>query len=110
MRGASVPLTYLIFLIILITSPLEKDMMNALENNCNAPGECCRVEAVVSIDGRGQVVLPKAVRDGLELAAGDKLALVTLAQNGKPCCVMLMKAERLVKGAREFLSPILSEI
>jgi AbrB family looped-hinge helix DNA binding protein len=77
---------------------------------CCDTRECCRVEAVVSVDARGQVVLPKEVRDIMGLAAGDKLALVTLTQDGKACCLMMMKAERLAKGAREFLSPILNDI
>jgi antitoxin PrlF len=85
-------------------------MVKALKRSCCETGECYSVEAVVSIDGRGQVVLPKGIRDGLGLAAGDKLALVTLTQEGKPCCLMVMKADRLARGAREFLSPILNEI
>jgi AbrB family looped-hinge helix DNA binding protein len=79
------------------------------ESGCCETSECCRVEAVVSVDARGQVVLPKDIRDSLGLAAGDKLALVTLVQDGKPCCLMLMKAERLAKGAREFLGPMINE-
>jgi AbrB family looped-hinge helix DNA binding protein len=79
------------------------------ESGCCDTSECCRVEAVVSVDARGQVVLPKEIRDGLGLAAGDKLAVVTLVRDGKPCCLMMMKAENLSKGARDFLGPILSE-
>lgn len=76
---------------------------------CNT-GECCRVEAVVSVDARGQVVLPKEVRDSMGIAAGEKLALVTLNRGGKPCCLVMMKAEKLARGASEFLGPILNEI
>jgi AbrB family looped-hinge helix DNA binding protein len=85
------------------------DKKKTSESGCCETGECCRVEAVVSVDARGQVVLPKEVRDGLGLAAGDKLAVVTLVRDGKPCCLMMMKAENLAKSARDFLGPILNE-
>ncbi|MCJ2562808.1 MAG: AbrB/MazE/SpoVT family DNA-binding domain-containing protein, partial [Candidatus Thermoplasmatota archaeon] len=37
---------------------------------------CCKVESVVSIDERGQMVLPKDIRDRAGIGAGDKLAVV----------------------------------
>ena len=80
------------------------------ESGCCDTGDCCRVEAVVSVDARGQVVLPKEIRDGMGIAAGEKLALVTLNRGGKACCLVMMKADKLAKGASEFLGPILSEI
>ncbi|MEN8615132.1 HgcAB-associated protein [Dehalogenimonas sp. THU2] len=79
-------------------------------DSCCDTGECCRVEAVVSVDARGQLVLPKEVRESMGIAAGEKLALVTLNRGGKPCCLVMMKAEKLAKGASEFLGPILNEI
>ena len=72
--------------------------------------ECCRVEAVVSVDARGQLVLPKEVREGLGLVPGDKMALVTLNRNGKPCCLVLTKADNLAKNARELLGPLIKEL
>ena len=80
------------------------------ESGCCDTGECCCVEAVVSVDARGQVVLPKEIRDAMGIGAGAKLALVTLNRDGKPCCLVMMKAEKLAKGASEFLGPILNEI
>ncbi|MDV2989049.1 MAG: HgcAB-associated protein [Dehalogenimonas sp.] len=79
-------------------------------NSCCDTGECCRVEAVVGVDARGQVVLPKEIREGMGITAGEKLALVTLNRDGKPCCLVMMKADKLAKGAGEFLGPILKEI
>ena len=38
---------------------------------------CCQVEAVVSVDERGQMVLPKEVRARAGIKPGDKLALVS---------------------------------
>ena len=35
---------------------------------------CCRVESIISVDERGQMVLPKDLRDKANIRAGDKLA------------------------------------
>jgi AbrB family looped-hinge helix DNA binding protein len=67
------------------------------------------VESIVSIDERGQMVLPKEVRDKFSLRPGDKLALVTKQRNGKVCCIYLFKAEELMESAKEKLGPLLSE-
>jgi antitoxin PrlF len=80
------------------------------ETECCDRRECCRVEAVISIDGRGQLVLPKEVRDRMGLAAGDKIALVTINRDGKPCCIVLTKADNLAKNARELLGPLVEEL
>jgi antitoxin PrlF len=77
---------------------------------CAQPKECCRVEAVVAIDGRGQLVLPKEVREIMKLAPGDKLAIITMAQAGEPCCMVMIKAENLASSARQMLGPMLKEL
>lgn len=62
---------------------------------------CCKVEAVVTVDERGQMVLPKEVREKANIKPGDKLAVVTAKQDEKSCCIALVKAEELettVKG------------
>lgn len=66
---------------------------------------CCAVAGVVSIDGRGQIVLPKDVREKAGIAAGDKLAVVTLSCGGETCCVALMKAEGLADAVQRILGP-----
>jgi len=38
---------------------------------------CCKIEALISVDGRGQMVLPKEIRDRADIHTGDKLALVS---------------------------------
>jgi antitoxin PrlF len=71
---------------------------------------CCKVEALISVDERGQMVLPKEIRDKADLHAGDKLALVSWEKDGKVCCLILMKAgdfEGMVKG---LLSPMMKEM
>jgi antitoxin PrlF len=58
-------------------------------------GECCSVSAVVGVDERGQIVLPKDLRDKAQIKAGDKLAVVALSSEKGSCCFMLMKVEEL---------------
>lgn len=72
------------------------------------PPACCRVESLVSVDERGQMVLPKDLRDKAGIRAGDKLALVSWEQEGRICCFTLIKAEDLAVGVKEFLGPILN--
>jgi len=56
---------------------------------------CCSMSAVVSVDERGQIVLPKDLRDRMGIKAGDKLAVVALGEPDDTCCLMLMKAQEL---------------
>lgn len=86
------------------------DKKKPVDSVCCDATECCRVEAVVSVDTRGQVVLPKEIRDGMGISAGDKLALVTLTRGGKPCCLVMTKAENLAKSVRDLLGPLIKEI
>ena len=51
------------------------------DSGCSCRGvnllDCCRVEAVVNVDARGQMVLPKEVREKAGIKADQKLAVVT---------------------------------
>ncbi len=76
------------------------------DNTCNpaGPGGCgcpppsgCKVEAVLSIDERGQMVLPKDVREKAGIQNGEKLALISWERNGAVCCLALMKAQYFSK-------------
>ena len=68
---------------------------------CSGPAcekmSSCKVEALISIDERGQMVLPKEIRDKADIRTGDKLALVSWEKDGKVCCFTLTAifAERL---------------
>lgn len=83
-----------------------------LPKNC-CPEEdaaCCRVETLVSVDERGQMVLPKDFRERAGIRAGDRLALVSWESGGRICCILLMKAEELGELVRERLGPVLREL
>jgi antitoxin PrlF len=78
---------------------------------CGAPAPgCCKVEAVVSLDGRGQMVLPKDVRELFGFQANEKLAVVAWRRNDTPCCLTLMKVDELAEAVRQTYGPVLREI
>ncbi|MDP2690616.1 MAG: HgcAB-associated protein [Deltaproteobacteria bacterium] len=72
--------------------------------------ESCRVESIVSVDERGQMVLPKELRDKAGIKAGDKLAVTTWERNGEVCCISLIKVEDLVQLVKDRLGPVMKEI
>ena len=71
---------------------------------------CFKVEALVSIDDRGQMVLPKETRDKANILAGDKLAVVSWEKDGKVCCLNLTKAEELTNMVKATLGPVMKDI
>jgi AbrB family looped-hinge helix DNA binding protein len=54
------------------------------------------------------MVLPKDVREKIGVKEGEKLAIMTMG-NHDECCIMLVKAERLNKMAKEIFGPIIEE-
>jgi len=73
-------------------------------------GSDWRVESIVSIDERGQMVLPKELRDKAKIRPGDKLALISWDKGGEICCLYLIKTEQLAERVRDFLGPIAREV
>lgn len=77
-------------------------------------GRCCsggfKVEALIGVDERGQMVLPKDVRDKANIRAGDKLAVVSVERDRKVCCITLIKVEDLTEMVRGMLGPVMKEI
>jgi AbrB family looped-hinge helix DNA binding protein len=56
---------------------------------------CCQVEAMVSVDEKGQMVLPKTIREKAAIQPGDKLVLIGWEKDGQMCCITMVKAESL---------------
>lgn len=80
-------------------------------NCCGAFGKSfCKVESVVSIDERGQMVLPKEIREKAKIQSGDKLAVVSWEKEGKVCCLSLIKVEELAEMVKSMLGPMMKEI
>jgi len=68
----------------------------------------CRVEAVVSVDARGQMVLPKEVREKAGIRPEQKLAVVTWMRGKELCCLTLQRADDLAEMVRRTYGPLLS--
>lgn len=71
---------------------------------------CCKVEAITSIDERGQMVLPKEIREKANIKPGDKLAIVLWEKAGRVCCINLIKADELIGMVKDLLSPVMEEM
>lgn len=71
---------------------------------------CCKVESLISIDERGQMVLPKEIREKAKIHSGDKLAVITWERDGKVCCVSLIRAEDFAGMVGELLEPMMKEL
>jgi len=68
---------------------------------------CCRVEAIISVDERGQMVLPKDIRDQAGISPGDKLAVVTWFRDGEVFCLTLIKARDMMGMVQDMLGPMM---
>lgn len=73
-------------------------------------GNQCRVESLLSVDERGQMVLPKEFRERAGIKAGDKLVLVSWSREGEICCMSLIRAEELAGLVKDKLGPLMAEI
>jgi AbrB family looped-hinge helix DNA binding protein len=70
----------------------------------------CKVNAVVTVDSKGQIVLPKDLREKAKLKPDDKLAVIGCECGGEVCCIVMIKAERLGNSVKNMLGPMLKEI
>jgi antitoxin PrlF len=86
--------------------------MNDKENGCcsSETKACCKVEAIVSVDERGQMILPKELREKAHIHAGDKLAITSWEKDGSVCCISLTKADDLINMVKATLGPVMKEI
>ena len=80
--------------------------------NCGPDGSpcCCKIEAVVSVDERGQMVLPKDIRERAGIKAGDKLAVVTMSTGDTVACIALLKAGEMEEMVKNMIGPMMNTI
>ncbi len=71
---------------------------------------CCAVEALVTVDERGQMVLPKELRAKAGIKAGDKLAVTSWEKDGEVCCIALIKAGTLDSMVKGIMGPLMKDI
>jgi AbrB family looped-hinge helix DNA binding protein len=98
------------FLKIPIILIIQEIMMAGQISKETSSCGCCQVEAVVSVDDRGQMVLPKEIREKAGIKPGDKLALIGWEEEGRLCCISLLKAEQLGGMVKVLLAPMLREL
>jgi len=62
------------------------------------------------MDSKGQIVLPKDLREKANIKPNDKIAVLACEKNGEVCCIMMIKAERLTGAVNETLGPLIKGI
>jgi len=73
----------------------------------NCVNDVCRIDAVVTMDVKGQIVLPKDLREKANFKPNDKIAVVACEKEGIVCCIMMIKADRLAGAVSKTLGPLL---
>ena len=69
--------------------------------------ETCCMDAMVTVDSRGQIVLPKELRKKAKIKAGDKFAVISCLSDDRVCCISLIKAEDFAGSIKVVLSPMM---
>jgi len=67
------------------------------------------VEALVTIDERGQMVIPKDLRDKAGVKAGDKFVVVSCQSEGDVSCILMVKADDFAETMKGMLGPMMKE-
>ena len=67
------------------------------------------IEALVTVDGRGQMVIPKEVRDITDIHGGEKLVVFTRQKEGEACYIVLVKAENLTEMVEQSWMRVVNE-
>jgi len=62
------------------------------------------------MDSKGQIVLPKDIREKAKLKPDQKLALIGCESEGEICCLVMIKAEKLGASVRSVLGPLLENV
>jgi antitoxin PrlF len=65
---------------------------------------CCSIEAIVTVDSKGQIVLPKTLREKAGFKPEERIALITFGSEDKVSCILMIKAERLGEAVAKAIS------
>ncbi|MBY8999534.1 MAG: AbrB/MazE/SpoVT family DNA-binding domain-containing protein [Candidatus Heimdallarchaeota archaeon] len=71
---------------------------------------CCHVEGIAQMDRKGQIVLPKSLRDEMGLQEKDKLIVIGMRDKGKIASISLIKANKMDNMVKIMLKPVMKEI
>ncbi len=88
---------------------IQKEKTDSFCPETKANLGCCSVESIVSLDERGQMVLPKETREKVGINPGDKLVLIAMEKKGKFCCLSLIKAEDFEEMVKNLISPVMQD-
>ncbi len=76
---------------------------------CSGKERCC-INAVVSVDSRGQIVLPKEIRSRAGIETGDRLILIGWEKDEEICCLSLIKTDKITGMVADYLEPMMNSI
>ena len=68
------------------------------------------IEAILSCDDRGSLVLPKEIRKRLKIKAGEKLALLNIKNDEGDFLLTLIRANSLEGLIKNYLTPVMKDI
>lgn len=88
----------------------EKHCIHKGDTMCACEGDSCRIDAIITMDVKGQIVLPKDLREKANFKPNDKIAVVACEKQGEVCCIMMIKAERLVGAVTKTLGPLIKGV
>jgi len=69
---------------------------------------CYEIEAIVSFDERGQLVLPKDLRKKFDLKAGEKFLLVSCTNDDGLCCFSMIKTDAVNSIVGQSIGPMMN--
>ncbi|MGE5532710.1 MAG: HgcAB-associated protein HgcC [Bacillota bacterium] len=72
--------------------------------------ECCRIDAVISVDAKGQIVLPKDLREKAKIKPNDKLAVIGFQKDSEVCCIVMLKVDALENTVKNLLGPVFKNV
>ncbi len=89
---------------------MKKDNDKTKPGTGEKESRCCEVKAIVTIDERGQMVLPKEIREAAKIKPGDKFVVINMSRDKEFCCLSLMKVEELSDAIKGKLGPVLKDM
>jgi antitoxin PrlF len=72
--------------------------------------ECCKINAVVTVDVKGQIVLPKELREKAKIKPNDKLAVMNFQRDNEVCCIVMLKVDALENTVKDLLGPVFKNV
>ncbi len=70
-----------------------------------------KIEAILTVDNKGQILLPKELRERANIKSGDRLIAISgCDENGEICCLIFVKADLIDEELKALLSPMLKGV